>query len=159
VLLDAGIPVRVLSDHLPLLRRARRQVLPRLPPGATLPTAEELGGELAALTLEHRAVGTLVAEVAATYEGLLATRGMVDFDRLMVRALERLRQDAGLRRRWQGRYEHVLVDEFQDVDAAQLDLVATLAEPERNLFVVDDQTTSVSSVAPPWPLVGAQRQM
>jgi DNA helicase-2/ATP-dependent DNA helicase PcrA len=44
--------------------------------------------------------------------------------------------------RWQSRFLHVCVDEFQDVDAAQLKLVRLLAAPEDNLFVVgdDDQT-------------------
>jgi DNA helicase-2/ATP-dependent DNA helicase PcrA len=53
-----------------------------------------------------------------------------------------LEQDAALRARWQGRFSHLAVDEFQDVDAAQLRLVRILAEPEQNLFVVgdDDQT-------------------
>ena len=43
---------------------------------------------------------------------------------------------------WQARFSHLLVDEFQDVDAAQLRLVRILAEPEDNLMVVgdDDQT-------------------
>ena len=47
-----------------------------------------------------------------------------------------------LRLRWQTRFSHVCVDEFQDVDAAQLRLVRLLAAPEDNLFVVgdDDQT-------------------
>ena len=51
-------------------------------------------------------------------------------------------RDAALRVRWQGRFSHLAVDEFQDVDAAQLRLVRILAEPEQNLFVVgdDDQT-------------------
>jgi DNA helicase-2/ATP-dependent DNA helicase PcrA len=40
--------------------------------------------------------------------------------------------------RWQSRFLHVCVDEFQDVDAAQLRLVRLLASPEDNLFVVGD---------------------
>ncbi|MGH2488303.1 MAG: UvrD-helicase domain-containing protein, partial [Candidatus Limnocylindria bacterium] len=61
---------------------------------------------------------------------------------LLADALQILRRDAVLRRRWQERFVHVLVDEFQDVDASQVELVGLLAEPERNLFVVgdDDQT-------------------
>ena len=56
--------------------------------------------------------------------------------------MDRLERDSTLRARWQGRFAHVAVDEFQDVDAAQLRMVRILAEPERNLFVVgdDDQT-------------------
>jgi DNA helicase-2/ATP-dependent DNA helicase PcrA len=46
--------------------------------------------------------------------------------------------DPELRRRWQARFSHLCVDEFQDVDAAQLRLVRLLAAPEDNLFAGDD---------------------
>jgi DNA helicase-2/ATP-dependent DNA helicase PcrA len=80
--------------------------------------------------------------VVEAYRGLLAIRGAIDFDGLLAQALAILRDDARMRARWQERFRHVLVDEFQDVDATQVELVGLLAEPERNLFVVgdDDQT-------------------
>jgi DNA helicase-2/ATP-dependent DNA helicase PcrA len=56
----------------------------------------------------------------------------------VVGAVAALAADPQLRSRWQARFNHLLVDEFQDVDAAQLRLVRALAEPERNLFVVGD---------------------
>jgi hypothetical protein len=72
----------------------------------------------------------------AAYESLLAARASLDFDDLVVRAVRLLDEDPPLRDRWQSRFSHVLVDEFQDVDAAQLRLVRLLAAPEDNLFVV-----------------------
>jgi DNA helicase-2/ATP-dependent DNA helicase PcrA len=59
-----------------------------------------------------------------------------------VGAVAALEGDPRLRHRWQARFSHLCVDEFQDVDAAQLRLVRLLAAPEDNLFVVgdDDQT-------------------
>ena len=73
---------------------------------------------------------------------MLASTGAVDFDDLVVGAADALESDPRLRLRWQDRFTHLCVDEFQDVDAAQLRLVRLLAEPQRNLFVVgdDDQT-------------------
>ncbi len=73
---------------------------------------------------------------------MLASTGAVDFDDLVVGAADALEADPRLRTRWQERFTHLCVDEFQDVDAAQLRLVRLLAEPQRNLFVVgdDDQT-------------------
>ena len=72
----------------------------------------------------------------AAYDALLAARRANDFDDLVVGAADRLASEPQLRMRWQARFTHVCVDEFQDVDAAQLRLVRLLAEPERNLFVV-----------------------
>ena len=78
----------------------------------------------------------------AAYDALLAARHASDFDDLVVGAADRLASNPRLRLRWQSRFSHVCVDEFQDVDAAQLRLVRLLGAPENNLFVVgdDDQT-------------------
>jgi DNA helicase II / ATP-dependent DNA helicase PcrA len=141
IVLDGPRPPRLLADRLPLLRRARRKVLDRHG-GVTLPEAETLDGVVSAAILEGRAAPAPLAWVVDAYLGLLAERGEVDFDGLLAQALNGLRGNAASRMEWQGRFSYVLVDEFQDVDATQLELVALLAEPERNLFVVgdDDQT-------------------
>jgi DNA helicase-2/ATP-dependent DNA helicase PcrA len=142
IVMDAGNPVRVVADRLPLLRHARRQVLARLPADAFLPLAEELDSAVSTAILEGRPHPPPISDVVEAYRVLLASRGGIDFDGLLARALAILRHDARMRARWQGRFRHVLVDEFQDVDPTQVELVGLLAEPERNLFVVgdDDQT-------------------
>jgi DNA helicase-2/ATP-dependent DNA helicase PcrA len=143
VLLDAGEPVRLVADRTPLLRGARRRLavgrpddLPPLPDVASLDTA------LSAWKVEGRPPPTECVPLLEAYAAQLAIRGAMDFDDLVVAACRLLEGRAALRRSWQARFAHVCVDEFQDVDAAQLRLVRILAEPERNLFVVgdDDQT-------------------
>jgi DNA helicase-2/ATP-dependent DNA helicase PcrA len=143
VLLDAGDPVRLVADRLPILRAARRRVAASRAVDATpLPDAAELDTLLSAWKVEGRHPPEAALPALSAFADLLAARGALDFDDLVVRAVALLEQDATLRRRWQGRFSHLAVDEFQDVDAAQLRLVRILAEPERNLFVVgdDDQT-------------------
>jgi DNA helicase-2/ATP-dependent DNA helicase PcrA len=143
VLLDAGTPVRLLADRLPLLRAARRRVLaghgPDEPP---VPDAATLDTLLSAWKVEGRLPPDEAMPVLAIFADLLAAKGVLDFDDLVVRAVDLLETGPRLRARWQARFSHLCVDEFQDVDAAQLRLVRVLAEPEQNLFVVgdDDQT-------------------
>jgi DNA helicase II / ATP-dependent DNA helicase PcrA len=141
IVLDGSRSPRLVADRLPLLRRARRNVMDTLD-GEPLPEAETLDSVVSASILEGRAAPAPLARVVDAYLRLLAARGEVDFDGLLVGALNRLGEDTAAREHWQARFSHVLVDEFQDVDATQLELVACLAEPERNLFVVgdDDQT-------------------
>ena len=141
VMLDRGTGRNLVSDRLPLLRAVLRRAAARAgPDDPPLPAASALDTEVSAWKVERRpsAVRGLVDE----YQALLAARGAVDFDDLVVGAADTLESDPALRFRWQSRFSHVCVDEFQDVDAAQLRLVRLLAEPERNLFVVgdDDQT-------------------
>jgi DNA helicase-2/ATP-dependent DNA helicase PcrA len=70
------------------------------------------------------------------FAALLAIRGQIDFDDLVVDAVSALEANRDLRSRWQARFSRLCVDEFQDIDAAQLRLVRLLAAPEDNLFVV-----------------------
>jgi DNA helicase-2/ATP-dependent DNA helicase PcrA len=142
IALDGPDPPRLVADRLPLVRRARREVLGGLPAGEVLPPAEELDGVLSAAVLEGRTHPSPLDRVVEAYQRLLAAGGWTDFDGLLARALARLRADEALRHRWQERFSHVLVDEYQDVDGTQVELVSLLAQPERNLFVVgdDDQT-------------------
>lgn len=140
VALDAGERREIVADRLPLLRAARRRVTreDRPPP----PEAADLDAWLSAWRIEGREPPDVARDALEAYEDLLRARGLLDFDDLVVGAADRLERDARLRLRWQSRFTHVCVDEFQDVDAAQLRLVRLLAAPEDNLFVVgdDDQT-------------------
>ena len=143
VVIDARGPTDVIADRLPLLRAARRSVLAGRDAAAPdLPEIDELDAQLSAWKVEAREPSAAARAVIETYAARLAARGALDFDDLVARASELLESDAYLRLRWQGRFSHVCVDEFQDVDAAQLRLVRCLAAPEDNLYVVgdDDQT-------------------
>jgi len=141
VLLGAGEGHDIVADRLPLLRAARRQVLSRSP-DVPLPEPGQLDTVLSAWKVEGHEPPADALPVLEAYAELLRTRGAVDFDDLVVRATELLATDPQTRLAWQSRFSHVCVDEFQDVDAAQLRLVRLLAAPEDNLFVVgdDDQT-------------------
>ena len=143
VLLDAGGLGELVADREPLLRAARRRCLVgRSPDAPPLPEVASLDTWLSAWKVEGRPPPPEADPVLAAYNALLAARHACDFDDLVVGAVDRLAADHRLRMQWQARFSHVCVDEFQDVDSAQLRLVEILAEPQQNLFVVgdDDQT-------------------
>jgi DNA helicase-2/ATP-dependent DNA helicase PcrA len=143
VLLDAGGLGELVADREPLLRAARRRSqIGRSPEAPPLPDVAALDTWLSARKVEGRSPPPEAEPVLAAYDALLAARHACDFDDLVVGAADRLTSDPRLRTRWQARFSHLCVDEFQDVDAAQQRLVQILAAPENNLFVVgdDDQT-------------------
>jgi DNA helicase-2/ATP-dependent DNA helicase PcrA len=148
VLLDAGTLEDLVADRGPLLRAARRRAAIGRSAGAPpLPDVSEVDGAISALKVEGTPVPAPWRPLVDDYAAQLRRRRARDFDDLVVEACRLLESDHALRHRWQARFAHVCVDEFQDVDAAQLQLVRLLAEPERNLFVVgDDDQTLVRSL-------------
>jgi DNA helicase-2/ATP-dependent DNA helicase PcrA len=65
--------------------------------------------------------------------------GRLDFDDLVLGAVNLLRDDATARDRWQGRYHQILVDEYQDIEPAQELIVRIVAAPHDQLFCVGDE--------------------
>jgi superfamily I DNA/RNA helicase len=82
-------------------------------------------------------------QIYPAYEASLRTMRAVDFDDLVVHPVRLLRKDAELRQQWQTRFEHLLVDEFQDTNRAQLELVKLLVNTQGNVCVVGDDDQSI----------------
>lgn len=140
VILDARGPFDLVADRSAIIRAARRRAVAD---GALdTPDVTALDAHLSRAKVEAIPVPEAARAALEAYADLLAARGAVDFDDLVSGAAGQLETDAGLRDRWQARFTHLAVDEFQDVDAAQLRLVRVLAGTRANLFVVgdDDQT-------------------
>ena len=77
------------------------------------------------------------------YDELKAARSGLDFLDLELRALALLRESEAVAARWRERFEHVLVDEFQDTNRVQLALVECLRGPDTRVFTVGDEHQSV----------------
>ena len=77
------------------------------------------------------------------YERLLRRANALDFDDLLDPADQPLRGRSFLLERYQERFLHILVDEYQDTNRVQYVLVSALAERHRNLFVVGDPDQSI----------------
>ena len=83
---------------------------------------------------------------ALVYEGYvaaLAENNAVDFDDLLTKTVLALEKDPDLRMHLQARFEHVLIDEYQDTSPVQLKIARLLAAPQQNLFVVGDPDQSI----------------
>lgn len=86
----------------------------------------------------------VAADLLSAYEARLERGGLVDFDDLLTRAVALLGVDGDPRTRWRGRFDHVLVDEAQDLTPLQWRLVEALAGPDAAaLFVVGDPDQSI----------------
>lgn len=90
---------------------------------------------------------TYYAEIAkrvyTRYEEILKANGALDFDDLLCRTTWLFRDQPEVLRRYQDRYEYLLVDEFQDTNSAQYEMVCALAGRSHNLFAVGDEDQSI----------------
>ncbi len=84
-----------------------------------------------------------LAGAYGSYQALLGEAGAIDFGDQVSLALRLLREHPAARAELQARFRYILVDEFQDVNRAQAELVALLAEPRRNVAVVGDDDQSI----------------
>lgn len=85
----------------------------------------------------------VVKRVYKRYQELLLANNALDFDDLLLWTATLLQENAPVRQKYARRYEHILVDEFQDTNQAQYELLKHLASFHRNLFVVGDTDQSI----------------
>ncbi len=88
----------------------------------------------------------LQKEIARAYkvsEEILREKNFYSFGALITRTIELVRNDQTLREKLQQRFKHILVDEFQDTNIAQLELLHLLAAEPRNIVGVGDNDQAI----------------
>jgi DNA helicase-2/ATP-dependent DNA helicase PcrA len=74
---------------------------------------------------------------------MLRKANALDFDDLLLRAGELLREHPKVREAWNSRFQYLMVDEFQDTNRAQEEIVRLLAGSRKNICVVGDEDQSI----------------
>ena len=87
----------------------------------------------------------IVSRVYARYEELMAQSNAVDFDDLLLKAFLLLSRNEEVARKYQERFVHFMIDEFQDTNVAQYAIARLIAAKHRNLCVVGDPDQSIYS--------------
>jgi superfamily I DNA/RNA helicase len=154
VLRGAGEPVTPLLDRDEVMRAVR----PDLPDAErrrfdTILSRFKLDLDVDPVQIERDPDAGPVARTYAAYEAEIRRRGGLDFDDLVARALRLLGRDGPLLEAWRGRCRHLLVDEAQDLDRAQLRLALLLAAPANRIFLVGDDDQSIYG----WRLADVRR--
>jgi DNA helicase-2/ATP-dependent DNA helicase PcrA len=98
-----------------------------------------------------------VADVYRSYERELHRMNAMDFDDLLVRAVNVLELFPEVRDRYANGFRHVLVDEYQDTNHAQYRWLQLLAGEHRNLMVVGDDAQCLVAGTPVTMADGSQR--
>ncbi len=86
-----------------------------------------------------------IVRVADAYAARKTALQAMDFDDLLTNGLRLITEHESIRRHYQERFEHILVDEYQDTNGPQARLVDLLAEPRRNVMAVGDDFQCIYS--------------
>ncbi len=86
-----------------------------------------------------------IAKVFKRYEEEKKKAGALDFDDLLLRTLGLFSGNETVRKKWQEKFQHILIDEYQDTNIIQYQLVKLLVRKERTICVVGDDWQSIYS--------------
>ena len=86
-----------------------------------------------------------IAKVYKAYEHMRRTAGALDFDDLLLEVVRLFREAPAVRDKWRTMFKHILIDEYQDTNAAQYAIVKALVNDQRNICVVGDDWQSIYS--------------
>ncbi len=116
----------------------------KVEPGAVLAMLSRFknGGEGSALFGDPE-VRAMAEHVRSRYESALRACNAVDFDDLILLTLRLFREHPEALQACREKYQYVMVDEYQDTNAAQFQLVQALTSQHRNLCVVGDDDQSI----------------
>jgi ATP-dependent exoDNAse (exonuclease V) beta subunit len=133
----------VLHERLRNLGEARPSI-PDVPDAAAQGEEAELSpAEAERAARAHEALAAVLDAFRDRYVELKGARSGLDFADLELLALELLQGSDSVRDAWHGRFEHVMVDEFQDTNRVQLRLVAALRGENTRVFRVGDEHQSI----------------
>nr|WP_300649910.1 ATP-dependent helicase [uncultured Anaerobutyricum sp.] len=102
-------------------------------------------GEMMSLSYYHsnNCSDELFAQIYEGYEKRLREENLIDFDDMLVFCYELLREREDIRTLWQNKFQHILIDEFQDINKVQYEIVRMLAGKGDHLFIVGDDDQSI----------------
>ena len=150
--LDRGFAIYDSADQLAAVKRAMDEVdvdQKTLAPRGALSAISSAKSKL--IGVEGFGLGMksytdeLVHRVYGRYEDLLSQASAVDFDDLLLKTHDLLRDFPDVAENYQERYFHLMIDEFQDTNVAQYAIARLLAARHRNLCVVGDPDQSIYS--------------
>lgn len=84
-----------------------------------------------------------MVRIYTAYQSACERAGVIDFAELLLRTLELVRDNESLQKHYQKRFQHILVDEFQDTNTIQYALIQLLAGQSNKVFIVGDDDQAI----------------
>lgn len=124
-------------------KRVLRQISEWKSHGMSPDDARRAVAETLATGNRHDNYAVLAADAYPRYDEVLRACGAVDFDDLLLLPVTLLQNNEDIARELWKRWHYLMIDEYQDTNAVQLQLARLIAGPRRNLCVVGDDDQSI----------------
>ncbi len=149
---DSGFVIYDDDDHLSLIKRGiqekgldPKQFAPRAIASAISAAKSCMSTPQDSIQRGRSYFDEVVGQVYERYQQLLSASNALDFDDLLMKTVQLFRSSPEILAKYQERYLHVMVDEFQDTNLVQYELIKQLAGKYRNICVVGDPDQSIYS--------------
>ncbi|MEK7402766.1 MAG: UvrD-helicase domain-containing protein [Gemmatimonadota bacterium] len=140
---DEDEQLSVIKRLMEQYRISPKSIAPRAIRGAISDAKNQLVGVEEYTKLARDSFAQSVAQVYAGVELAYRTANAVDFDDLLVMPVRLMEGSPEQLERWQKRFDHVLVDEYQDTNHAQYRFIKLLGREHKNVCVVGDDDQSI----------------
>jgi ATP-dependent DNA helicase UvrD/PcrA len=138
------------ADRLAVVKRVMNEMRldeKRYPPSQLVALISRAKDEVISAEDQVKAAGThneeLAGRIRLRYDAFLAQNKALDFDDLLMRTVWLFDRHPEVLEKYQRRFKHIMVDEYQDTNRAQYLMVRHLASKHRNLCVVGDDDQSI----------------
>ncbi|MBO5906716.1 MAG: UvrD-helicase domain-containing protein [Clostridia bacterium] len=139
---DTDDKKRMISDIIKSLGYDEKTLAPRAVADAISRAKDELKGP-DEMDVGYDPRGKKIIEIYRYYEKRMKEHNAVDFDDIIMKCVELLEANKGVRDYYQEKFMHVLVDEYQDTNYAQFVLTKILSDKHENIMVVGDDDQSI----------------
>ncbi|QLY40501.1 UvrD-helicase domain-containing protein [Hujiaoplasma nucleasis] len=102
-----------------------------------------LKAKLVSINHIDQPIRSMIEQLYPLYNAYLKDNNLVDFEDLLVLTLKILQDFSGILKRYQEKFQYILVDEFQDTNNLQYNIIYQLAKEHRNIFIVGDEDQSI----------------
>ena len=150
--LDKGFVIYDTDDRLALIKRAMKElqisdksVKPKAAEAAISKAKNDGESPDEMLADAYYPNQQQIARVYERYEDMRQKANAVDFDDLLLYVARLLKVREDIREKWQNRFKHILIDEYQDTNHIQYQIVKLLVNEERNICCVGDDWQSIYS--------------
>jgi len=140
------------DDRQGLVKQAMKQlhitdqnIKPRAVSGAISSAKNELISPDEFESTAHYLFQKSVAQIYRLYETMRRQAGALDFDDLLIETVRLFKEQPDVRKKWQAKFKYILIDEYQDTNAAQYAIVKSLVNETQNICVVGDDWQSIYS--------------